>query len=170
MQPNKDENQFTPVMDVQRPSSTMPPSRQPTVVSPSGPLGRPATMEYTRPRPDDPSTPSFAPEPQPQSTQFSAPQKQKKSKKGLVIAIFVVLFLGLAAAGAGYYYFALYNKSEPAPAQNAQPAPAETESTAIEATPEGVDNATEQIDQQLNSLDDTQDFTNNDVSDDGLGL
>lgn len=159
-------------MDIQRPSSSVPPRspQGPTVISPSGSLGRPATMEYTRPRPDDPSAPSFTPEPQPQSGQFAAPAKQKKSKKGLIIAVFVILFLGLTAAGAGYYYFTVYNKDKAEPAQSTAPAPAETESTTIEATPEGVDKATEQIDQQLNGLNDTEDFTTNDVSDDGLGL
>ncbi len=157
-------------MDIQRPSApgTPQPSpvQQPTVVSPSGSLSRPATMEYTRPRPEDPAAPSFTPAPQPEP--MTEP-KQKKSKKGLVIGLFVTLFVGLAAAGAGYY-FMVYNKSEPAPVQNETPVATEAEPAKIEATPEGVDAATDEIDKQLNSVDDSQDFTNNDVSDDTLGL
>ncbi len=156
-------------MDVQHPTSAPPsPPQQPTVIQPSGSYGRPATMEYTRPRPDDPSTPNFAPTPQP--AQFTAPAKQKKSKKGLVLAIFIILFLGLAAGGAGYYYFAVYKEEKVVPVENTPQPATETEPTTIEATPEGVDKATEQVDQQLNGLDDTADFTANDVSDDGLGL
>lgn len=156
-------------MDIQQPTAPPPssPQQQPQVFQPSGSFGRPATMEYTRPRPDEPSSPSFTPTPRP--AQFEAP-KQKKSKKGLVIALFVILFLGLAAGGGAYYYFTMYKKETVVPAQNTTPAPTETESSTVEATPEGVDKATEQIDKQMNSVDDTQDFTTNDVSDDGLGL
>lgn len=177
MQPNKEQNQASgPVMDIQRPSSQPAPSVQrpsaPTVITPND---RPATMEYTRPRPTANSeTPNnkFAFSPK-SDLSFESQNVPKKSKKGLVLAVFVVLFIGLAAGGGAFYYFSIYkNKSQPvAPA----PQPVATdqstiEAQAVEATPEGVDKTTEEIDKQLNTTDDTQDFSADDVSDASLGL
>ena len=175
VQPNNNDNQpTTPVMDIQRPTVQAPPqpqpTQQPTVISPSGSVSRPATMEYTRPRTDSTTSPSFAPVAQPFSEQTANSQKIKKSKKGLIIGVFVVLFLGLAIAGGGYYFMVYNKKTEPAPVQNTEPAPATTEPAVVDATPEGVDQTTEQIDQQLNSVDDTQDFTTDDVSDTSLSI
>lgn len=173
MDPNREEYSTpgTPVMDIQRPSSQPPAPQGPTVIQPSNSLNRPATMEYTRPRPDDPNAPSFTPEP---SQAFTPPVggssvKPKKSKKGLVITLFILLILGLGAAGGAYYYFKVYKKPVPVPAVTTEtPAPAQSDS--IEATPEGVDKVTDSIDQKLNGVNDTEDFKPNDVSDDGLGL
>lgn len=170
MQPNNGDNQMRPVMDIQRPTVSAPPQPQPSpnIKAPSGSINRPATMEYTRPRPGDPTAPSFTPTPMQQPNLAESP-KPKKSKKVLIIVLFVVLFLGLTVAGAGYY-FAVMNKKEPTPAQPVETQPTDTKSDKLEATPEGVDKSVEQIDQSLNSIDDTQDFTSNDISDPSLGM
>lgn len=163
-------------MDIQRPASQPAPSMQrpnaPTVITPND---RPATMEYTRPRPtannEVPNNKfSFSPQP---DLSFESQNVPKKSKKSLALTVFVLLFIGLAVGGGAFYYFSVYkNKSQPvAPAP--QPAATEqptNEAQAVEATPEGVDKTTEEIDKQLNTTDDTQDFSADDVSDASLGL
>lgn len=181
MQPSRDDNQFSPVMDVQRPVRPQSQAPSPQQFQPQGSAvgqqpqqpntvvsSRPATMEYTRPRPGELSAPSFSPEKQ--TEQYVAP-KTKKSKKGPVIALFIVLLLALIGGGGGYYYFAVYSDSKVTPTVVEKPQPVEEANTSkIEATPEGVDKATEQIDQTLNSLNDTEDFKPNDLSNDNLGL
>lgn len=171
MQPNRQNEQFGggPAMDIQRPAPVSQPN---DVIRPSAEaLGRPATMEYTRPRPtvsgQAPGA-SFSPSPTTDGGPSFTPQSpaKKKSKKGLVIGI-VVFLLVIVGAGAAYYFF-MMDTTEPAPVAT-EPAVVE-ESTAVEATPEGVDKTIESIDKQLNSVDDSADFTPNDVSDDALGL
>lgn len=159
-------------MDIQRPNTT-PPSpqpldRKPTVFTPNGQQTRPATMEYTRPRPDT-TQPTYSQTPSPE--QQAPVSKPKKSKKGLVFGVFMLLFVGLIGTGT-YYYLAIYKKPavvapQPAP-ETKQPESAD--STSVQATPEGVDKTTQDIDQQLNSQNDTQDFAPNDVNDSSLGL
>ena len=172
MQPNKEQNNVTPVMDIQRPTQTPPsPQARPTsVFTPSSQQTRPATMEYTRPRMD--TSTAFDQSPQ-ISQQDIAMNKPKKSKKGLIISLFVLLFVGLSGAGA-YYYMAVYRKPasqpQPQPVAETQPTETTTDSSTVQATPDGVDQTIEEIDQQLNSQNDTQDFPSNDVSDSNLGL
>lgn len=171
MGPNKQNGQFGssgPVMDIQRPSG------QPDVIRPSSPLGRPATMEYTRPRPDSPTSParSFSPESPVSDDSIASAQpvvKAKKSKKGLIIGLLLFLVVGGAAASGAYYYFMMRDDAQPQPVATEPVAPVE-ETTTIEATPEGVDKTVQTIDTNLNGLNDTTDFTPNDVSDDALGL
>lgn len=173
MQPNKEQNNVTPVMDIQRPSQTSSSSqpRPTTVFTPSSQQTRPATMEYTRPRADTQN--SFDQSPQISQQDISV-NKPKKSKKGLIIGLFVVLFIGLSGAGAAYYYMAIYKKpapqAQPQPVAETQPTETTADSTTVQATPDGVDQTVEDIDQQLNSQNDTQDFPSNDVSDSNLGL
>ncbi len=163
MPPNKENNPGSPVMDIQRPN-------QPTVIKPSGSLNRPATMEYTRPRLDSTQMPSLTPVPAPSEP---APQpivsKPKRSKKPLVVLLLVLL---LAAGGGGaYYYFMILNKDvAPAVTQQPEPEAPKEDADAVSATPEGVDEVTRQIDESMNSVNDTEDFKPDDVSDDALGL
>lgn len=178
---NRDDNKrpIGPVMDVQRPSSPPPqqPQTAPRVIQPNQPSSRPATMEYTRPRPAaEPAQTSsqFSPDPSrlPEDTlapDNQKPPKQKKSiKKFVIITLVVVLIAALAGAGT-YYYQQVMNKPEPAQPQP-EPQPQPVEDGSVEATPEGVDQTVDAIDQQLNSLNDAEDFTPNDVSDQGLGI
>ncbi len=172
MQPNRDPSQSNgPVMDVQRPTVSSPPPSSDGMIRPNAnSLGRPATMEYTRPRPIDAADPtgpstSFAPPSEASRAQSPVIGKPKRSKAPLFI---VLLLIVLAAGAAGAYYFLVMNKTE-TPAV-VQPVVVEEKTTTIEATPEGVDTTVESIDKNLNSVDDTQDFTPNDVSDDALGL
>ena len=96
MQPNKEQNNVTPVMDIQRPTQTPPsPQARPTsVFTPSSQQTRPATMEYTCPRMDTSTVRSISTI----SQQDIAMNKPKKSKKGLIISLFVLLFVGLSGA------------------------------------------------------------------------
>lgn len=183
MQPNSSssnnsngDNQFRPVMDVQRPPSAPPPQsvQSNQQQRPNQYIGdistRPATMEYTRPRPD--IAQQFNANPVMQAGLQPTPPEQKKSRKGLVIAIFLSIIL-LTAGGGGYYYFVVVAKNKPVADQSlTQPVAQEekVESDKIEATPAGVDKTIENIEQQLNNLDDAQDFNANDVSDESLGL
>ncbi len=175
MQPNnKEQNNVAPVMDIQRPTQTSPsPQPRPTTVfTPSSQQTRPATMEYTRPRMDTNTTFDQSPQISQQDINMNKP---KKSKKGLIISLFVLLFVGLSGAGA-YYYMAVYKKAasqpqpQPQPVVETQPTETTTDSSTVPATPDGVDQTVEEIDQQLNSQNDTQDFPSNDVSDSNLGL
>lgn len=183
MGPNRENEPLgssSPVMDIQRPAAT----GQTDIVRPASSLGRPATMEYTRPRTEPSSfNPANTPTPTPPSRSFVPPTSQigdtslppeqpvvspKKSKKGLVMGLILFLLLAGAAAGGAYYYFVMRETADPAPVAT-EPAPVEETST-IEATPEGVDKTIQSIDTNLNSVDDSADFTPNDVSDDALGL
>lgn len=168
MQPNRNQNQPTPVMDIQRPTQSSPPSQ---VISPT--LDRPATMEYTRPRTNNGNNApnqyqNFAPQ---QDMSFAPTAVPKKSKKGLIITVAIVLFLIIMGGTGAYYYFAVEGKT-PVAQETLPPAQTETEPSTktIEATPEGVDLVTAEIDKQLSTTDDTQDFSANDVSDSNLGL
>lgn len=170
MPPNKQED-TGPVMDIQKPLTVATPPKDPTVISPSGPLGRPATMEYTRPRPQDPNTPKFTPAPEERMKEspFKAPDKKKKSHKGLWISLIILLVVGVGGAGA-YYYFMVMNNESPATTTTTQQETAtQEEASTVQATPEGVDQTTEAIDKSLSGLDDA-DYNQSQVSDDSLGL
>lgn len=168
MPPNKQEP--GPVMDIQRPNTLSSAPKDPTVIAPANPLGRPATMEYTRPRSQDPATPNVPSQTEQRINEspFKPAPKPKKSHKGLWISLIILLFVGIGGAGA-YYYFMVMNNEDPVPV----PAATQTQTedvTKIEATPEGVDATTESIDKSLGGLDDTADYNPDQVSDDSLGL
>lgn len=176
MQPNNRSN--GPVMDIQRPNTTQPPApARPTVpqesVSASSRLGRPATMEYTRPRPGGPTQPSRFDASADQAkvhemTKDDTPTP-KKSKKGLILGVVVFLIVVLAG-GAAAYYFLVMNQDQPAVVEQQPELAPEEDVNAIDATPEGVDNATNAIDQSLNSLDDNADFRSDELTDSALGI
>lgn len=79
----------------------------------------------------------------------------------------------MAVGSFAAYYFLVLNVAEEVVTQ---PQPTQTEATTeesapqIEATPEGVDNATNAIDQSLNSLNDDADFPADQLTDTSLGL
>lgn len=174
MQPSSKENiQPTPVMDIQRPSQTIPPSSNTS----SSINSKPATMEYTRPRTTNgggmkqAQNTSFSPQP---DMSFSPIDKPKKSKSGLVLIAIVISFFVIFGGVGTYYYFAVENK-KPAIKEDQQVTSEPTESEAtdkksVEATPEGVDSASSSIVKQINSLDDTKDFSASDIGDSNLGL
>lgn len=182
MPPNKNQDgQFTPVMDVQFPAQSRSP-QQATIneqrsaasasIASNGHINnRPATMEYTRPRLGavSPSTPlDTAASSMLTESQSTAP---KKSKKKLLVGALIVVVVGVLAAAATYYFMVINKKPAPQPVAPAQPAvEAPAEDFKAETTPEGIDKALSHIDKQLNSLNDDKDYSNDDVSDAGLGL
>lgn len=169
-------------MDIQRPSAPAAPPQppRPAVLPNTQPqptqLSRPATMEYTRPRPNSPVNPNGGPVRDIPSginqTNQSETPKPKKSKKGLVIGI-ILFFIVMTVGGFVAYYFLVLNVAEEVvtqPQTTQTEAPAEELTPQIEATPEGVDNATNAIDQSLNSLNDDADFPADQLTDTSLGL
>lgn len=166
MEPNKPKGQ-QPVMDVQRPA---PPAgdTSPGIIQPSSDsLSRPATMEYTRPRPDG-DGPDFsgpATNIPPAGPSDNSTKKPKKSKKVLVFTLTVLVIL--AIAGAGAYFYMAYKQETPAPVAET-PVIAPVEET-VQATPDGVDQTIDKVDQSLNALDEST-LGENDLSDDSLGL
>lgn len=154
-------------MDVQRPAPAAA-SEQPSMVqSANNPsLSRPATREYTRPRLDG-STPDFS-GPNKHVPPAEPVQKKQRSGKKLVIGTLVaVVVLSLAGVGA-YLYLQMQDEPvAPVVTEEVQAPPADA---GVQATPGGVDQVIQEVDQILNSLDDTSDFKENDLSDDSLGL
>lgn len=173
MEPNKPSSDKQPVMDVQRPSAS--PSDSPQVIQPnSGSLGRPATMEYTRPRPENPTadSPSFSTPsthiPPTEPSKMPEKPKPKKSKKIFAALLIIIGLIGIV--GAAVFFYIAYQNEEPVPAAVTEPEPEATAEEGAQATPEGVDQTIQEIDQTMNSLDDTTDFSPSDLSDDSLGL
>lgn len=159
-------------MDVQRPPQQpeVPSRPQPNIVQPSSnpSLSRPATREYTRPRPDG-STPDFS-GPNTHVPPAAPSQKEPKSSKGKKIAIgSLVAIIILLLAGTGAYLY-LNMQDEPAAPVATETTPEPAPEEGVQATPAGLDKVIADIDQILNSLDDTADFKPNDLSDDSLGL
>jgi hypothetical protein len=173
MQPNKNGSQTPmPVMDIQHPVSS--PSPGPVVIKPSASLGRPATMEYTRPRVDNANTQTFNPAADMERVQQMSQEpaelnaQKKPSKKPLIITLIIALVLLLTGGGVTYYFVMKSDSS--APVVN-QPEPtSEPATNEITATPDGVDKTIQSIDQGLNSLNDDTDYSPNDINDDALGL
>ncbi len=170
MQPNREYEPTGGSMDgVQPPRPASPQSSSDNFIRPNQNLGRPATMEYTRPRSADGATPAntFAPAPEmsPSSSGKPVIKTAHKSRVPLVILILLIL---VAAGGAAYYFLVM--KKAPAPVATPAATVTTVEKTTVEATPEGVDATVTSIDKKLNSVDDAKDFTPNDVSDDSLGL
>jgi hypothetical protein len=176
MQPNKPTG---PVMDIQRPApQPASPPRPPmpaidtmATQQPATQLTRPATREYTRPRPEDPTAPSFTPatDPARMAPAVAEPVKPKKSKKGWLIAVVIFVLIGVIG-GAAAYYFLVMNKEEAAVTQQPVQTQSTQEEAKVEATPEGVDTATNAIDKSLNSVNDDADFPSDQLTDTSLGL
>ena len=141
-QDNKDINSggVTPVMDVQPP--------------------RPAPEPEPAPAPATPAanqTPAASP------LAIDSKQAPKKSGRPIGIIILAILVaLGLAGAAA---YMYLQSKDKPAANEHT-----EHQTTEEDASAETVDEATKEIDDSLNSLDDDQDFNGSSLSDTDLGL
>lgn len=129
----------------------------------------------TEPQTTPPQTPPVGVVP-PQQTSGQpgqAPQpsfndkKVKKSSHKLAIIIAIVVTLMIIAALS--YFFLVQKKDTPAPAPEPQPEQTQSQPADL-ASPEGIDETVKSIDQSLNSVNDQQDFTPNDVSDSTLGL
>lgn len=138
-----------PVMDVQRA-----PTPPPQPVTPQSPVV--------------PSQPSLEVPPIPQEMLGTVPQAKKKSH--LVAIVIAVLIAVLIITGSIFAFVVSRDSSEPTPPaapQVEEQTPAVSEGT---ATPESIDQINKVIDQQLNSVNDQQDFTPNDISDESLGL
>lgn len=143
-----------PVMDIQRPM-------------------QPAQTQQFVPNP-----PESMPAPAPDAQEIGAPgyeqqhvslnKQVKKKRRGLVLVIVlaVVVTLGLIGA-AGYMYW--QSQSEDATTTSTETT---TETTTDDGTVDetDIDTTTADIDEALNSVDDSADFSSNDLSDDGIGL
>ena len=121
MEPNKQSSNSQPVMDVQNPSRG--PNDAPQVIQPNNnSLGRPATMEYTRPRPenpqnDNPSSGFSSPTthvPSPEPSKVPEKPKAKKSKK--IVATMLIIIGLLGTIGAAAFFYITYQNEEPTPA------------------------------------------------------
>jgi uncharacterized protein HemX len=93
--------------------------------------------------------------------------RPKKHGKGGVIVAAILIVLCLIG-GAGYAYWQ-NSKETPVPAPT-QTTKATTQTTTAKVTGKDVDSATKDIDASLNKVNDTTDFTTNDLSDATLGL
>lgn len=143
-----------PVMDIQRPRTNPAPSQ---IASPlDNPMAPADSITSVTPDPGqlgnrDPL----------QQTVKPTPVKQQRT--GLIVGIIVGVVIFLLAAGVGG--FILYtNSNEPAPAVT------ETPSDDGRVNVDEIDTATDEIDQTLNTLNDSTDVTPNDVTDQTLGL
>ena len=164
MEPNRQNNDNKqPVMDVQRPVSNS--NGQNQVIHPNNSsLNKPATMEYTRPRQEGEGS-KFTAQSRVPMDEPDNPKKEKKSKKLMATILIAIGVLGVV--GAAVFFYIGYQNEEPAPVATPEPV---VQDDGVQATPEGVDQTIAEIDQALNSLDDTADFKPNDLSDDSLGL
>jgi len=93
----------------------------------------------------------------------SSTPKHKKPIGVIVVAVLVALGL----AGLSVY---MYMKNQPEPIDNNAATADPTDEKNTEATPESVDDATQEIDESMDSLDDNTDFSESELSDDTLGL
>lgn len=141
------------VMDIQRParSTSNMVAPAPQIVQ-SQPQAIPPNLEA-----QEVGAPSY-------DQQHVALNKQvKKKRRGIILLITftIVITLGLIGAAGYAYWRSMSSDNVEQPAQT-------TTDTATDTT--GVDATTAEIDETLNTLDDSADFNNDDLSDDGIGL
>jgi len=177
--------QAQPVMDIQRPQRPVDGVVQPGGVTVPNITAEPSLtpppqqfvpQQMTPQPPIEPAapTPNIAAD----ATEVGAPNyeqqhtalnKQIRSKRrGLmaVIIITIIVTIGLIGA-AGYMYWQSRNKQN-VPAVTEPVNNCDSDDGRVDAAE--VDAATQEIDDALNSLNDSEDFSTNDVSDDGIGL
>lgn len=115
------------------------------------------------PVPTQTVTPSDVPTPN-----MSMAKPPKKSSKAIIIIVAVLVALALIA-GAGYAYYTTSQKNKKA--SNTTPATTQsTEKKTADVKGTDVDNTSTALDTSLKKVDDTKDFTANDLSDATLGL
>lgn len=134
-----------PVMDV-RPRSIPEPINRAAETAPAPPVSSPA-------------------EPQPPALPTERPAALPPKAKAPIFAIITAILVAGALIGLTVFAFLKYQDS-PTPS----PSPTTTEQADNEATPTDVDQTTEDIDQELNNLNDDQDFDSNAISDETLDL
>lgn len=134
-----------PVMDVQRPqANTTPPA---SAMAPADNI----TASMTDPH-------------------IQANTTIRKRPKGKIIVLVAGIVIILAAASTAFYFLILKEDAKNTPA----PAPTVVEDTSSDANErvrtDEIDTLVTDIDNTLNTLNDSQDFTQNDISDSALGL
>lgn len=93
--------------------------------------------------------------------------KPPKKKKGIIIAIVLAVLVVLALIAAAGYWYIQSNQTDPAPVTDT------SVSTEVDDGRVGVDDVdatVEAIDTNLNSIDDSQDFGQSDLTDNSIGL
>lgn len=134
---------------------------------PQSPHNRPQGVMDVRPATPQPPTsspqPNTAP-PSPEETKPEPPKSHKSRAPKIVIAVAVIIALGLAAAATVAY---LQSREETEPLQESD---ASQQETVQPATTDDVDETTKSVDEALNETDTAQEFPEEDLSDQTLGL
>ncbi len=142
MNPNDDrQNQNQPVMDVQRPS-------KPLFEAPGLPQ-----------EPIAPPPPKMTPPPTPNG-------KSRGSKKGLIAVIIIAVVITLLLVGAAAFVFLRSKKS----GNTAQTTTSQSDQGDGKVDETDIDATTEQLDSSINSLNDSDDFNSDALSDKTIGL
>lgn len=130
---------------------------------PNSPQGGVMDVRPAEPRPPtSPSQANTAP-PSPKETKPELKPHKSRAPK-IVIAVAIIIALGLAAAATVVY---LQSREETEPLQESDTSWRETVQP---ATTKDVDETTKSVDEALNETDTTQDFPEEDLSDQALGL
>ncbi len=163
-----------PVMDIQRPAMPQQPSAP---VQPE-----PVPQPFVSPQQDfqqqqfAPTQPQPDPMPNPNAQEVGAPNYEQqhvalnkqvnKKRRGIiiVIALAVLITIGLIGA-AGYAYWQSRSANQPEQTTSTETV---TDDGRVDAT--DIDETVTEIDNSLNSINDSEDFGTNDLSDDGIGL
>ena len=93
-----------------------------------------------------------------------APKPAKKKMSGVLVAVIITFVAMLIIGGAVVWFIIMKNDSAPVAK------PAETTSENERVTTQQIDSTTTSIDNTLNTLNDSQDMTPSDVTDQTLGL
>lgn len=155
-----------PVMDIQRPSQVISPQAD-ISASPT----QPAPQQFV-PNSPEPIQPTVDTQeigaPNYNQQHVSLNKQVNKKRRGLVVLIIlvVVITLGLIAAAGYWYWQSQSDKSTPT--ETVQSTEPTTDDGVVDET--DIDATTDEVDDALNSLDDSADFGSSDLSDDGIGL
>lgn len=175
-----------PVMDIQGPAPQVinPQQAQPqppqvptpeqSALQPQSPMfasNQPGSGNYGGQHTSDP-----VPQPAPNAQEVGVPNYEKqhtdlnrqanKKRRGLIFVIILAVLVTVGLIGAaGYAYWQSRNST---PAETVQPTQAPVDDGKVDAT--DIDATTSEIDGALNSLNDSEDFGSDDLSDKTIGL
>jgi len=139
-----------------------PPAPTPTFTEPAVPPPAPDPLPESPEPVSEPSAPTTGSDGAvpPISPLNRTPMPTKKSKPMMVVIIAVIVVLAIAAAMV-FAYMRSRDKTVPTPAVS---------TTAPVVTASDVNSTSQEIDKSLKSIDDSKDFSSNDISDTTLGL